>query len=374
MGVFAIGIIVFVILTISLNKKKASRLGSNIIIPFAGYLSPPNTYWTVKQNQNNVGTAATPDGGLRLVGSVGGKSNDVPQIQCPVGTSINILGAFIEVNDPYMECQDASDPTYALSCGSLSNASSASTCSVDTDCPTGMNCTGGICLPGSCAVNSDCTQKGNQDSPLIACPDGSDPSAPNEGVGITCKPSITGSPTRGSKWIQLVCVPDPSPNGDPPTTGTWMWDPAYGQCIQCNQSSKTCANIPLCDQNSTSTTIGQNSTCQNSNCKIRDASAYLGKYCDGKNECLGSNSDYWIPNSPGTSQVPNPFGPLPCNISASVNDPNYSKLPIIPGWNAGNIPLGGNSSAPANFSQGYYVHGVYTCIPDDQRSQPSTQS
>lgn len=343
---FVAGIIVFLLLTLRNNSNNQQRQSANILIPFAGYLAPPSQYWNTTIPQTNVGTAPTPDGGLFLTGLVGGTSSapNTPQIQCPKGSSINIVGAYIEVNDPYGECTiNSPDPTFSLSCGDGSSISSAKVCSTVDDCPDGMDCTGNRCLPKTCALNSDCL---SANSTSQVCPDG---------IGGSCTvPSRGGpGPTAGSigNEERLVCV-----------NGTWEFDPSYGQCMMC--SSGKCSNVPLCSNTTQTTGVFQNTVCTSGNCKIRDASAYLANHCDGQSTCLADASDRWIPDVNGA------FGPLPCNINTT--DPEYSLLPIIPGWNAGGIPHGGGTPVLANFSQGYYVHGLYTCIADNELPKPPT--
>jgi len=355
---FAILIVVFVVLTISNKKKNEPRQRANIIVPFAGYLGTPNT--KKAKNSKNVGTDPDPAEGLYLVGMAGGQANNVPQIQCPVGSTINIIGAFVETNDPFGTCYGKPDPLLKLSCGSRSDTSSAQTCQTSDECPQGMTCDATKkCLPiNTCKAHTDCVGNG----PIGAC---------DVLVGTSC-------PTEGvynDSNDTLVC-----------RNGIWVLDPAYGQCMMCDPRAiggvvaGTCKNIPLCTNinNTTEAQNLQNVVCGlgKNRCKIRDASAYLAGKCDGKTTCLGSPADIWSPNTPGGH-----FGPLPCDIPATIsypcpteNDANkmcsnndYQNMPITPGWNQSAVPAGGGKQgANASFSQGYYVHGIYTCIPDDE--------
>lgn len=346
---FTVLIVVFVILTVKNKSKNGARHNANVIIPFAGYLNPPNGQIT--RNPNNVGTLTPTENGLYLVGMGGGLSNNSPQIQCPVGSKINIIGAFIETNDPFGECSGNPSALFRLSCGSRSDTSSAPLCSYDSDCAQGMSCDPtGRCLPkNDCTIHGDCVGSG----PIAACPDQVGTSCSEEG-GFISKTDDT-----------LIC-----------RSGIWVLNPAYGQCMMCDKrviggvtstipgTNGVCKNIPLCiNVDDSKTQLPGNNTCGDdaNRCKIRDASAHLAAKCDGKNQCLGDPSDVWMPNAPGGH-----FGPLPCDIPASASNIQYQNLPVIPGWNNGTPPAGTSSRAPASFSQGYYVHGIYTCIPDDE--------
>lgn len=369
MVLFGIGIVVFLYLTMKNTSRNQARQTSNLLIPFSGYLSPPNGVWQTSPNSNNIGTDPNPENGLFLVGMAGGQSNNVPQLTCPVGTKINIVGAFVEVNDQFQTCQATSDPTFQLSCGNVRNLSSAQLCSADTDCPPGMRCFGGKCVPRSCSTSSQCASANIQ-----ACPDNLFKSS--DGDPLTPE-------HRNTKFPQLVSI------GGTYTTdlsgqitsqgGTYFFDPAYGQCAFCDTSQPnvdggygTCANIPLCQgivNGKVDPMTYTNGVCNNGRCKIRDASSYLAGHCNGKETCLGNALDKWKPNDPQN----NPFGPLPCNISVKADDSNdYHNLPIIPGWNQA-TPLAGSSALnKSSFSQGYYVHGIYTCVPDDEIPNPSS--
>lgn len=327
--VFGILIAVFIFLNIRSSNKNQTRQNLGVLIPFAGYLSPPNgQYWSVTPNPKNVGTSDQPENGLFLSGFANGEST--PQITCPIGTKVNIVGAFLEVNDPFGECSGQPTNTFSLSCGNPSSTSSAQLCSTTSDCPVGMYCNSGKCIPSTCSIDSDCAN-----GTMPACP---------AGMGDQCSTEGARDPSIPS----LVCM-----------NGVKTFDPAYGQCMHCNNG--TCQNIPLCTNLQSVSGIMQNKTCSGGNCKIRDASSYLAGHCDGKQTCLGDASDMWMPNVPGGV-----FGPLPCNIPASSTNLNYSTLPVIPGWNQSTpVPGTENTLNASNFSQGYYVHGIYTCVPDE---------
>jgi hypothetical protein len=108
-----------------------------------------------------------------------------------------------------------------------------------------------------------------------------------------------------------------------------------GKCVnflQCNNLDSTDYNNLTCRPQSTT-----------GGCAPQNASAYLSK-CDGKNNC----------NVTLTNEF---FGPYPCSFeppeSCDPNNPTtdgYCSLPWI--------------ESEGKFSQGYYVHGLYTCVPD----------
>jgi hypothetical protein len=102
----------------------------------------------------------------------------------------------------------------------------------------------------------------------------------------------------------------------------------------------------------------QNCACRNYpgqnqfDCKGRDASAYLGKVCDGQNSCSVS-----LDTTGTDQQLTSVLGPYPCNISpvSSSDAPNYELLPMV----RGNQGLSGTALSP--MKQGYTVHGLFSC-------------
>ena len=319
---FLAGIFVFFIFKVrSENGKKQQK---NIIYPFSGYLSP-SAKWTVNTGSGNPGVGKEPQNGLSLLTMGSSDEAPKPQIKCPVGTKVNIIGAFTEVNDPYGECSNQPDPILLSTCGIVNDYSSSPTCFSDTDCGTGMLCgSDKKCVPMTCSTNSDCAGS------IAAC---------GQNIGGSCS-------SDGECGTNGVC------NG-----GICQVDPGKVACMACGPNG-TCVTLPTCSN----VVGGLNSTCSegNNNCRVRDSSAYLARHCDGREDCLGVG-DIWNPN-----KKDGPFGPLPCSISAESGDSKYTSLPIIPGWGGGQ-PNGSSSgeSEPATFNQGYYVHGIYTCVPDN---------
>lgn len=329
--VLAIGL--FVVLTFITESSNSKRQQNNILYPFSGQLAPSPSTWTV--NSNNIPPGAVgsePGDGLSLVGSAGGVGDTVPQIQCPVGTKINIVGAFLDIVDPYGECSNTANSTLLATCGEGSDGSSAATCTQDSDCSDTMKCHKGKCVPKTSCGNTCPSDRGTSCSSSSDC-----------GLGLACSNGI--------------CQVDPGVNGS---------------CVTDSCASQpTCANVSPPGLNE-----GLSETCSPSGandqyqCRPRDASAYLASYCNGKQSCLVGGSDVWLPNTQGGM-----FGPLPCHVSVpatnqsptATNTSIYSTLPITMGWNGG-APPNGNPQDPTGptFNQGYYVHGIYTCIPNDE--------
>lgn len=340
--IITIVIILTVILfsiTYYINRKNEVENISTFLLPFSGKLSPPSPPWTVNNSKNNTGVQSDPEDGLYLTGLVGGDDNTTPQISCPNNTKINIVGAFLEVNDPYGMCTDNPTSGLKLTCGTDIN--DAPGCSSDSDCGVGLFCKSGKCSPKTCNNSSDCI------------------SGTNPNIKGCVVPSNKNCETNDDCENNISCV-----NGKCSKV-----NPGSGACMACmdgdefisssSDKSGKCAYIPTCQNQNK----GKNNICtdQNNNCKIRDASAYLASVCDGKSECLGKPSQIWKPNE----RKDNPFGPLPCSIQAKSNNNKYSGLPITSGWGGG-TPNNSSSDigVPANFEQGYMVHGIYTCVPD----------
>ena len=148
--------------------------------------------------------------------------------------------------------------------------------------------------------------------------------------------------------------------------GSFMTCNSKKRCVQkkCKKTSDCetgykcnngyCAPSPTCDDLSSKFT---NNYCSSSgdhyrNCKSRNVTAYLSKECNGKSECKVT----WTPNKIGA------LGPSPCEILTT--DADYSKLPSITGWGGG-APKDG-VKVPSNESGGYYVHGLFSCVPDSK--------
>ena len=327
-GFLVISIIVIIILSYIKSQNNSKKRQLSVIYPF-------NAKIQTRDDSHPNGSKT-----VRLLNSLG-----EPQIQCPAGSKINIIGSWTDIVDPNATCSPKPISSFLLSCGFSSDTSAALPCATNDDCAPGMQCAPNQkCVPMQCTTNSDC---GN--------------SACSDSIGKSCS-SVTFTPNDG-----LVCI-----------DGIVHKDPEAGQCLYCDMGDGRtttvngttyghCAQSPTCANLNGS---GQNKACTNPNynCATRDSSAYLANMCDGKQVC----DITWDPNNVQSS----PFGPKPCTINVNWSDPNpttgqfsnnYQKLPIEAGWYGGTPGTGenqGTSVESASYSQGYYVHGIYTCIPE----------
>ena len=280
-------------LTYWTEYQNSKEQQNNILYPFSGFIDPTDTEKPVRLTR-------APDG--------------KPQLSCPTGSKINIVGAWVEVNDPFGECS-VPGATFRATCGDDSNPTVK--CTNSADCGEGMDCVGGRCVPATCSSSRECGEHSCPVDPGHPCKTNSD-----------CK----GDPMR--------CI-----------GGKCQVVPKFGSCGFCLDGR--CAQAPTC---SNLNSKYQNTTCAVTNkktkCRPRDASAYLAEACDGKQVCDLS----WNPLSPKY------FGPLPCQISP--RNVEYSTLPIIPGWAGGKPYEGNEGSEKANYKQGYYVHGLISCISE----------
>lgn len=331
--------IVFIILLYFLFSKEStvkSVLTERVIYPFSGYLAPPGV-WGASLSSNNVGTSSNPSEGLSLVGMRGGETNDAPQIQCPLGTKINIIGAFFDVADVNGVCSQSPDPTMLNMCGDTSAISQKgqASCGVDADCGAGMSCTLNKCTPKFCNTPKDCGGR--------VCPASNLSSGECEKNG-----GIIVSKIDENGVIVPKCIPNPK----------------YGACYNCLDNK--CILSPVCNavikpgtrNTETGEIVQLPPMCvsnSNTRARPRDASAYLADYCDGKRDCFGMG-DRWSPLSPKG------FGPMPTDISPSSQE-YATRLPVNLGFGGGNIDNSTNFKSPS-FQQGFYVHGAYTCVPE----------
>ena len=354
---------VFIILAVLKEDSNNKKNQHNIIYPFNAKIQSRDTDHS---------------SGAKFVSLVtsDGKTN---QIQCPSGTKINIIGSWTDVVDPNGLCSGKVSSTFKLSCGFTDDLSAGVTCATTDDCAAGMECSGAkVCIPKGCIKNSDCGPSG------VSCSDLS-----NSRVGEPC-----GDGSGGTYIFQpadgYVCI-----------NNIIHKDPAYGQCLYCNTAfpyadpnskavytgrcaqTATCANIVT--NNDTGTVnagkiLGQNLTCPIYKCAPRDSSAYLAAICDGRRACTLDSKV--LKYDPKESSV---FGPKPCgnmdnkigvdwgspDVSGTVPSgavPNYEQLPVAAGWGGGQPGSGSNVGAtvqPSTYSQGFYVHGLYTCVPDE---------
>ncbi len=249
--------------------------------------------------------SATVDPSTGLAGSFTTPSG-ASQISCPVGTSINIVGAFFDISDAFGEC--TTNPSGLV--GYLCNPSyqSPTKCTTADDCPGpsgSMNCTSaGYC---QLAPNpSSCT---------------SSPSSPNVNYGYT---------TIGG--VQY-CVP------------TDVCGPGIPN--------------PICSPGAANAT-------NQYQCATRDATAKVSSKCNGRGDCfdlqMSDFGDYPCPGLAPTQCLGN-YGPNGEAVWTSQRT-GYCGLPFNPGWQGG-PPVGstpqGSGALPSS-SLGYTMHGIYACV------------
>jgi hypothetical protein len=339
MVILAIVMAVFIILSILKEDSNNKKNQHNIIYPFNAKLQ--------SRDKDH------PDGGydVALLASDG----QTPQLQCPAGTHIEVIGAWSDVVDPNGICSNKPTATFKLSCGFTRDASAGVQCQTETDCAPGMTCSGSQqCVPKPCSSNEGC---------------GSAPTAclgQYADIGKACS-DHTFAANDG-----LVCI-----------DGVVHRDPSAGQCLYCDTRrwpegapADSYGNIGYCAQSPSCANTGgqevlspQNPTCTGAGCVPRDASAYLAEQCNGKRNC----KIVWNPTNPTY------FGPKACNIAVNWDAPtqgpgisgggvvpSYEQLPVAAGWDGGQPGTGQQqgSPQPATYSQGLYVHGIFSCIPD----------
>lgn len=250
-----------------------------------------------------------------------------PQITCPAGSSINIVGAFYDVFDPYGETTQGAcpGPTCGVNTALLSvcnpNVSNGVSCTTDSDCNGGLDPSmqdAYVCGAGNkCYLNTNATH----------CPLAINGGTPKFGMCID--PAVCGYDISGFSVTDI-----PLPN------------PTY------NNAANRCA--------------------------ARDISALVAAQCDGLMTCPNLSTsglgDYPCPGigAPPTNGVINGFNPetgQPNWIGNTRTDTGYNGLPYIPGYPGGppgtpNNNTSGLSSVPQNANLGYVIHGVYTCVPN----------
>lgn len=231
------------------------------------------------------------------------------QITCPAGSTVNIVGAFYNVFDPYAECSaNVSDvsPLLGFLCDPTQTGGQ---CTTSSDCPQGTGCNG----------NGQC-QLINYTNPN-QCPAGLS-SVSNSSGNFCVDESVCGNNIDLSTGA--VGLPNPYCGGNYATI---------------------------------------------SRCAIRDASALVAAKCDGLSSCPSLSpadfGDYPCPNlSPracisGFDSFGNP------EWVDGMTRTGYCGLPYLPGWPGGVPPNSSNpTSNPANANLGYVMHGIYTCIPN----------
>jgi hypothetical protein len=293
--ILVILLVVLIILNLKTVNINQTTLKNRIIYPFSSHIDP--------QTGKDKG----------FVNSAG-----QPQISCPTGTKINIVGAFFDIFDPYAECSaSVSDinPLYAFMC--VPSVMNSVSCSSDKDCP------------DSDRFTCDATAK--------KCRLRENPAKCNvqQGQNLALR-AING---------KNYCV-------DIDICG-----------VDIEGASKTGVGVPnpVCSPGSSS----------NAQCAMRDASATVAAKCDGKQTCpdlsMADFGDYPCVFPPMANCITNydgndnPIWSLDKNSLRS----GYCGLPYIPGYTGG-VPSNSSTSIsdPASSNLGYTMHGIYTCIAE----------
>jgi hypothetical protein len=194
---------------------------------------------------------------------------------------------------------------------------SGSSCSTDNDCfdPNIFQCLNGHCQLRPCSSDSDC-QESNNPTGSYKCigPSGSSYCLDtNVCLGITY--SASGQSFTPTGLVNPVCTPN-------------------------NQTTM---------------------------CALRDASAYVANKCDGQNSCNITIEDF--------GPYPCSFQPVGCNLDTSdtsvqdftsARNTTYCQLPFSYGYPGGVPSNSSGQSSPGNANIGYTVHGIYTCVPQNE--------
>lgn len=296
-----IGVVTLIFFFGYTTSKNISQSGNGQILAFAARVDPTN----VATSFNDTPLTGTNSTGQQL-----------SQITCPAGTSINIIGALADLYDPYGECTSEPSPAFVASCDPTQ---SAGTCSSNADC---------FDNTWFCNAGGQCQLKGNT-------------SVPTKNPGDTS-------------------VLNPADCQSPSTI-----DATSGACMDPN----ICYNL---------NSMNQNSMCMGNNCATRDASAYVSAKCNGQTSCnitmaefgpvpctIGLGSSIDLPSSGGYADLDlSGFRPTP-----PTSTPSYFGLPLTYGWNGYSFPnYGQNNGSPTTptINIGYKVHGIYTCIPNNE--------
>ena len=247
-------------------------------------------------------------------------SNGESQIKCPSGQKINIIGAFYDVYDPYLQCTPNPDQTMLQ------------TCAIEMSDPNNS----GKYIP---IIGSKCVEEKIPPTAMVQCN-----VQHSDGTGI---------------WDYI----EPDENGDCniPNNGNQQADVSI---LETSNGRKVCA-YTFCrniDKNGENLTCGSNIS-GNTKCYPQDATAFLSEKCNGQEVCTVTvNSDN--------------FGPVPCfNNNTPIQSEDcsqtyltspigtYCSLPI----STGNFTPGMSINSQDPFRKltsrniGYKAHGIYSC-------------
>lgn len=240
-----------------------------------------------------------------------------PQISCPLGKKVNIIGAFFDVFDPYTVCSvDAADvdPHFAYLCDP--SMQSPNSCTSDKDCPAWI--------------------QSSSNNPFMC--------------------NIPKGESSGRCTLRNI-----GKNACPSSASGYNFTNVNGYCLDQNMCGTNIDKYPPSIPNPYCSPLNTNSQCA-----IRDASATVAAKCDGKQECDDiSLSDFGDLPCLGSNMKP-----TACLTSSSsglsfINPKRsgYCGLPFMPGY-PGGVPSNSSSgiSDPANGNVGYTMHGIYTCV------------
>ena len=302
-GILTLAFIVLSILlgmTLTSNQKLSSQ---NVYLPFTSKIDPKTGNSTGFHNTSNK-----------------------PQISCPIGKKINIVGAFFDIFDPYTECSTSIknvDPHFAFLCDPTQ--SSSTTCTADKDCPSWIQGAGNN--PFTCNI----------------------PKGESSGFCKLANIGTKSCPSKASGFdyqnVGGYCI-------DSNMCGTNIYSPS-GQLMRPGVPN------PYCTPSNT-----------NTQCAIRDASATVASKCNGLQEC----SDISIKDFGDLPCLGADMDPVACLTSSATGGvefidqkrKGYCALPFMPGFPGGLPPnaASGSTSEPANGNVGYTMHGIYTCVDE----------
>lgn len=311
------------VMTTSNNRKIAQK---QRFIPFGTKIDPT----TGEPNFPPGGTPDTPFTTNDANGKV------IPQIQCPAGTKINIVGAFFDIFDPYAECSTTPDqvnPYFAFQC-----------------IPNYSGRTPGGTAVAACNTDKDCSQYGA--SGQYRC-----------GGNGTC---VLAPQTPDSKTKVVTCPVWNSPSGGRIKLVPITWSDGNQYCVDPNMCG---ANIDAALKYHTTGVPNPmcNPVTTPAQCAMRDASATVAAKCNGKQSCGDlSMEDFGDYPCAGVK-------PQQCIIGLNPDgspkwyggrQSGYCSLPFLQGYKGGVPSDGTGAGDPANYNLGYTMHGLFTCVSE----------
>lgn len=307
-----LGIITFTVLYSVQVNKNYKNSSSGQLLPFSGMLGYNST-------TSPGGTPINLDGSL------------APQLMCPPGKTINIVGAYYQTVDPFQVCSNNPSPYIQASCIPGQGV---------------LPCTGdGSCQPGYECVNGKCSLKAYS--------------------------SLSAAQTDLNAIINTMSTQDTSQSfgivpvqfkGD---SNWYLLNPTMCGYGSIDSENKLDIEIPTTISNPVCSPGGSG------RCAIRDCSAYLADKYNGKSNAVISIGDA----GPFPCSIPVPDSNAGCNINWTADQTGnqmvdvggigsqYCQLPLTTGStsNPNNLASTTNWTPRSSFNLGYYVHGLYTC-------------